>query len=143
MDKYPLHRTGATGYNGTGKGTQNVGCGAFSLPRSKGKEGEGEMSGGSHNYLCYTEMPDIIDRTADMEEMEKDLIELGYTDIAKDVRRLIEYCKSAQIRVGVLFEQLEDVFHDVEWYHSADIGKETLIKRLEAYRTPQNDEVRR
>ena len=92
------------------------------------------MSGGSHNYLCYAEMPDIIVRTADMEEMEQDLIELGYADIAKDVRRLIEYCKSAQIRVGVLFEQLEDVFHDVEWYHSADIGKETLIERLEQYR---------
>lgn len=30
------------------------------------------MSGGSHNYLCYAEMPDIIGRTADMEEMEKD-----------------------------------------------------------------------
>lgn len=100
------------------------------------------MSGGSHNYLCYAEMPDIIGRTADMEQMEQDLIELGYADIAKDVRRLIEYCKSAQIRIGVLFEQLEDVFHDVEWYHSADISKETLIKRLEAYRTPQNDEVR-
>ena len=92
------------------------------------------MSGGSHNYLCYAEMPDIIGRTEDMEEMEQDLIELGYTDIAKDVRRLIEYCKSAQIRIGVLFEQLEDVFHDVEWYRSADISKETLIERLEQYR---------
>ena len=100
------------------------------------------MSGGSHNYLCYAEMPDIIGRTADMEEMEQTLIEMGYTDIAKDVRRLIEYCKSAEIRIGVLFELLEDVFHDVEWYHSADIGEETLIKRLEAYRTPKNDEVR-
>ena len=38
-------------------------------------------------------MPDIIGRTADMEEMEQTLIELGYTDIAKDVRRLIEYCE--------------------------------------------------
>ena len=83
-------------------------------------------------------MPDIIGRTADMEEMEKDLIELGYTDIAKDVHRLVEYCKSSQIRVGVLFEQLEDVFHDVEWYHSADIDKETLVKRLEQYRKGGN-----
>ena len=92
------------------------------------------MSGGSHNYLCYANMPDIISRTADMEEMEQSLIELGYTDIAKDVRRLIEYCKSAENRIGVLFEQLEDVFHDIEWYHSADIGEETLVKRLEQYR---------
>ena len=69
-----------------------------------------------------------------MEEMEQNLIELGYIDIAKDVRRLIEYCKSAQIRIGVLFEQLENVFHDVEWYYSGDIGRETLIERLEQYR---------
>ena len=97
------------------------------------------MSGGSHNYLCYAQMPDVIGRTADMEEMEQDLIKLGYTDIAKDVRRLIEYCKSAEIRIGVLFEQLEDVFHDVEWYHSADIGEETLIKGLEQYRKGASD----
>ena len=96
------------------------------------------MSGGSHNYLCYAEMPDIIGRTADMEEMEQNLIELGYIDVAKDVRRLIEYCKSAQIRIEVLFEQLENVFHDVEWYHSGDIGRETLIERLEQYRKGGN-----
>lgn len=92
------------------------------------------MSGGSHNYLCCAEMPDIIGRTADMEEMEQSLIEMGYIDIAKDVRRLIEYCKSAEVRIGVLFERLAGVFHDIEWYHSADIGEETLKKRLEYYR---------
>jgi hypothetical protein len=92
------------------------------------------MSGGSHNYLCWAQMPEVIGRTADMEQMEQILVQMGYTDIAKDVRRLIEYCKSAEIRIGVLFEQLEDVFHDIEWYHSADIGEETLIKRLEQYR---------
>ena len=92
------------------------------------------MSGGSHNYLCWAEMPDIIGRTADMEEMEQTLIQMGYSDIAKDVRRLIEYCKSAEIRIGVLFERLENVFHDIEWYHSADIGEESLIKSLEQYR---------
>ena len=39
MDKYPLHRTGATRYNGTGEGEQYECCGVFPLPRSKGKEG--------------------------------------------------------------------------------------------------------
>jgi hypothetical protein len=43
MDKYPLHRTGATGYNATGKRTRYVGSTVYPLPRSKGKEGEGEM----------------------------------------------------------------------------------------------------
>ena len=40
MDKYPLHRTGATGYNGTGKETQYVSSVIYPLPRSKGKGGE-------------------------------------------------------------------------------------------------------
>ena len=42
MDKYPLHRTGATGYNGTGKGTRYERGRFYPLPRSKGKKGEGE-----------------------------------------------------------------------------------------------------
>lgn len=97
------------------------------------------MSGGSHNYLCYAELTEIIGRTADMEDMEKILIAEGYIDIARDVRRLIEYCLSAENRICVLFEQLENVFHDIEWYHSADIGKETLIKSLEEYRKGKGD----
>ena len=43
MDKHPLHRTGATGYNGTSKGTRYERSRFYPLPRSKGKEGEGEM----------------------------------------------------------------------------------------------------
>lgn len=43
MDKYPLYRAGAAGYNGTGKETQYVGSIIYPLPRSKGKGGEGEM----------------------------------------------------------------------------------------------------
>ena len=100
------------------------------------------MSGGSHNYLCYAELPDVIGRTADMEQIEQTLIEKGYTDIAEDVRRLIEYCKSAQIRVGVLFTQLCGVFHDVEWYDSGDIGESSLINKLESYRNGDTNEKR-
>jgi hypothetical protein len=94
------------------------------------------MSGGSYNYLCYAEVTELLgySRQADLEEMEQTLLAMGYTDIAKDVRRLIEYCKSAENRISVLFEQLEDVFHDIEWHHSSDIGEETLIKTLEKYR---------
>ena len=92
------------------------------------------MSGGSHNYLCFSEMPDIISRISDMEEMEQELISLGYKDIAKDTRRLIEYCISAENRISVLFEQLQDVFHAIEWFDSGDIGEETLIKEFEKYR---------
>lgn len=92
------------------------------------------MSGGSHNYLFLAEAGDLLNRISDLEEMEADLIKLGYDDIARDVRRLIEYCRSAENRIGVLSEQLENVFHDVEWYCSADIGKERLEETIRKYR---------
>ena len=97
------------------------------------------MSGGSFNYLCYAETPDILCRTSDMEAIESVLIKIGYTDIAKDVRRLIEYCLSAENRISVLSEQLNEVFHDVEWYSSADIGEVTLIEGLEKYRNKKEN----
>lgn len=94
------------------------------------------MSGGSHNYLCYTETNDLLlgSKIEDMKRMEQYLLKIGYVDIAKDVRRLIEYCLSAENRIGVLFEQLEKVFHDIEWNHSGDIGDARLIETLEKYR---------
>ena len=94
------------------------------------------MSGGSHEYLCYTETNDLLlpSKIENMEKMEQYLLKIGYADIAKDIRRLIEYCLSAENRIGVLFEQLEKVFHDIEWNHSGDIGDERLIETLEKYR---------
>lgn len=74
-----------------------------------------------------------------MEEVEAELIRQGAEDIAKDVRRLIEYVKSAEIRIGVLSKQLNDIFHAVEWYLSADYGKATLLKHIEQYRTGKKE----
>lgn len=98
------------------------------------RKDRGQMSGGSHDYLCYTDFPEIMGKTEGMEEMETELIRLGYLDIAKDVRRLIEYCHTARNRVETLFENLSGVFHDIEWECSGDISRETLIERLEKYR---------
>lgn len=97
------------------------------------------MSGGSLNYLCYKEINDLFtwNSVLDMETVEHLLIQKGYIDIARDVRRLIEYIKTAENRVGVLFENLKDVFHAVEWYESADIGEDSLQKALEKYRGEQ------
>ncbi len=92
------------------------------------------MSGGSNNYLCFAEMPDIITRTDDMEMMEDTLNELGYTDIAAEVHELRIACLDAIAKISFRFDKLAGVFHDVEWYHSADIGKETLLARLSDYR---------
>lgn len=98
------------------------------------------MSGGSFNYLCFSELPEIMCRTDELEQMEQILIEKGYEDIAKDVHRLVEYCKSAKVRIGVLFKQLNSVLHDVEWYESGDIGYESLKETLEKYRNGETND---
>lgn len=94
------------------------------------------MSGGSLGYLYCKEARDLFDcyNQQYMEEVEQTLLRMGYKDIARDVRRLIEYVYSAENRIDTLHEQLKDVFHAVEWWKSADIGDDSLIKRLEKYR---------
>lgn len=92
------------------------------------------MSGGAFNYLCYKEIEEIFNHTGDLEDMRESLIKYGYEDIAKDTQRLIEYIKSAKCTIGTLKEMLEPVFHAVEWYESADYGKDTMIEILEKYR---------
>lgn len=124
MDKYPLHRTGATGYNGTGKGTQYVGCGVFSLPRSKGKEGEGEMSVKIVTLPC-----DIGDNIyyIDRYTGEIDIDTVKYFTITKDG------VKPILIRHNIRF------WNYYQWGENVFLTKEEAEQSL---RTPQNDEVR-
>lgn len=95
------------------------------------------MSGGSFNYLYCKETEDMFSDTAisDLSGMEDILLKTNYTDIAKDIRRLIEYIKSARNRVEVLQENLKPVLKAVEWYESCDIGADSLAKAVERYRT--------
>jgi len=94
------------------------------------------MSGGSLGYLYAKENDRLFEANTveDLETAAAVLLNDGYKDIAMDVLRLAEYIKSAKIRVTVLHEQLADVLHAVEWYLSADYGKDTMRKHLDAYR---------
>ena len=95
------------------------------------------MSGGSLSYLYNKQFPEVCNYIDEMKKVEKELISQGYTDIARDVRRLIEYCLTAENRISVLFDNLSDVFHAVEWYYSSDYGENTLIEELDRYRAGQ------
>ena len=102
------------------------------------------MSGGSYDYLYCKDCDELFaySNIRTLEEMESRFLDLGYEDVAKDFRRLIEYIKSANNRVEVLGGQLNEMMHDIEWYDSGDIGADTLAERVEKYRradTPQTD----
>ena len=104
------------------------------------------MSGGSYDYLYCKDCDELFaySNIRTLEEMESRFLDLGYEDVAKDFRRLIEYIKSAKNRVEVLGGQLNEMMHAIEWYDSADIGADTLAKRVEKYRqadTPQPEET--
>lgn len=99
------------------------------------------MSGGSLNYLYIKEDEHLFETQTvdDLETAAAVLVSKGYMDIAKDVLRLAEYIKSANIRVSVLHEQLSDVLHAVEWRLSCDYGDDNLRKHLDAYRGERRD----
>lgn len=99
------------------------------------------MSGGSWNYLYSKEIDDFMQYSniETLEEMADYLNQNGYEDVAKDTRRLVEYIKSAKIRVETLFEMLSPVFKAVEWYCSADWGKDKVDKAIEEYRNGKGD----
>lgn len=99
-------------------------------------KGVSVLSGGSFNYLCYKDVPDLMNPSSisELESMALYLMNIGYEDIAKDTKRLIEYIKSASLTIEVLSQQLNDVFHAVEWYESGDWGRDGCIEELEKYR---------
>ena len=74
-----------------------------------------------------------------LEEMADYLNQNGYEDVAKDTRRLVEYIKSAKIRVETLFEMLSPVFKAVEWYCIGDLCKDRVGKLIEEYRNGKGD----
>lgn len=99
------------------------------------------MSGGSWSYLYSREVDELIqpENIELLEDMADYLNQNGYEDVAKDTRRLVEYIKSAKIRVETLFEILSPVFKAVEWYYSADWGKYRVDEAIEKYRNGRGD----
>ena len=94
------------------------------------------MSGGSYDYLYCKETGELFEphNMSLLEDMADAARHHEAEDIARDIIRLVEYIKSAYIRVDVLREQLKDILYAIEWEQSADIGEETLQEYFEEYR---------
>ena len=94
------------------------------------------MSGGSWNYLFCKDIDELMNGSSTelLQDMVDRLNSAGFKDVAKDTQRLVEYIKSASIRIETLFETLSPVFKAVEWFDSGDWGEETLNNEILKYR---------
>ena len=92
------------------------------------------MSGGSYDYLYCKNTEELFSKAVDIDDMAEALEKLNYLDVARDMRRLSEYIKSAYNRVDVLATQLKPIMKAVEWYESCDISAEDLGEKVEEYR---------
>lgn len=99
------------------------------------------MSGGSWNYLYCKDVDELMNGSSTelLQDMVDRLNSAGFKDVAKDTQRLVEYIKSARIRIETLFEALSPVFKAVEWFDSGDWGKETLNNEVLKYRKSNID----
>ena len=152
MDKYPLHRTGATGYNGTGERTRYERSTVYPLPRSKGKEGEGEVIVYNIEDFVIKQMfmpyktllisednlpENELDRIVEYKKREKTCI----NELRKNPERIIEVLNNNKKAYQCVFMRLSRLdFKFYKWL------KHPLIDYVNAgvcaYRTPQNDEAR-
>lgn len=93
------------------------------------------MSGGSFNYLCYAELPDLLNRDWDIQSMADELAKLGYAkDAAKETMDLLLDLRSAVNRLETRKEHISDVWKALEWWHSGDWSEESFKEELEKWR---------
>ena len=92
------------------------------------------MSGGSYDYLYCKDTEELFSKAVDIEDMAETLEKLNYLDVARDMRRLSEYIRTAYNKVDVLSAQLKPIMKAVEYYEDCDIGEDTLGKEIEKYR---------
>lgn len=99
------------------------------------------MSGGSWDYLYSKDIDELMNGSSTelLQDMADRLNSAGFEDVAKDTQRLVEYIKSASIRIETLFETLSPVFKAVEWFDSGDWGEETLNNEILKYRNARLD----
>lgn len=94
------------------------------------------MSGGSYNYLCYTEcIEDLAKASGHLKRMRDRLAGLGYArDAALETEDLLVILRQAEIRACVRIERLRDVWKAVEWWDSCDYSEDQVKEALEEYR---------
>ncbi|PRX91969.1 hypothetical protein [Allonocardiopsis opalescens] len=94
------------------------------------------MSGGSHNYLCWTsDLEELTQKQTALREMADDLAALGYADdAARETEELLVMLRQWQNRAEVRIRRLSEVWRALEWWHSDDINEDAFREALTKYR---------
>lgn len=96
------------------------------------------MSGGSYNYLCYTDSSDISNKIDDLKEMAIRLRSLGFDDACEDTLRVVNLVKDYEDELQKQINKMYHVWRGVEWMDSGDLGMEELKQDIEDYRNKSN-----
>jgi hypothetical protein len=78
------------------------------------------MSGGSYNYLCFADTAGDVLNHSEFHNMLERLRGLPY---AKSAVREMESILELKAKLEQKCRLLNDVWHDVEWWDSADSGE--------------------
>jgi hypothetical protein len=88
------------------------------------------MSGGSYDYLCFSEFAEAPEP---LRRMAERLAGLPYAaKAAADTAGIVDMLGEAARRA----ERLNDVWHAIEWWDSGDYGEDEARKVLAAYEAP-------
>jgi len=93
------------------------------------------MSGGSFDYLCFSDVDQLLEKRRSLQEMSDFLSKLGYAkDAALETEEIILMLNQIEVRIGARVRRLSDVWKAVEWWQSGDSGEDDLKKALKGYR---------
>lgn len=93
------------------------------------------MSGGSYNYLCYASADELINKTADLQDIADRLAGLGYAkDAALETQSLLLIIRQYENRIEAMKNRLDGVWKAIEWWDSADTNEDSFKEALEKYR---------
>lgn len=95
------------------------------------------MSGGSYDYLCFKDAPELCEghHQANIEAMSQRLAGLGYAeDAARETEELLLIIRQSMIRIQVRAQRLSELWRAVEWWDSGDSGEDGLKESLVRYR---------
>lgn len=95
------------------------------------------MSGGSYNYLAYTDASTLHEKETQLELMTERLAGLGYAnDAAKEAIELLLTLRQSHNLLDVYMDRLNGIFHAVEWWDSHDFSEDAVKDALAKYRAP-------